>query len=65
MAAVKQLSVIDLEKLNKEIPNEICSKRILNRTNLQSLLLKAPVWSEEEYNNYSNVRTEINRIKIR
>jgi hypothetical protein len=61
--AVKQLSIQDLEKLNNVVSNEISAKRNLNRTNMQSLILKAPIWTEEDYGNYLNVREEINRIK--
>jgi len=61
---VKQLPVSELRKLNSEISHEIIAKKQLKRTNLQSLILKAPTWTDSQYNNYLIARTDINKSRL-
>lgn len=52
--------LLDLEQMNlismkKEINNQ-------NKTTFRSLLLKAPTWNDEQFNDYKNLRESINKV---
>jgi hypothetical protein len=61
---VKQLPMSDLKKLNSTINLEIDSKKHIKKTNLQSLLLKAPTWTDSQYNQYITIREHINKSRL-
>lgn len=61
---VKQLPVSDLKKLNSTINKEIVVKKQTKRTDLQSLILKFPTWSDAEYENYQTARNHINKSRL-
>ena len=61
---VKQLPVSELKKLNSTINNEISIKKQSKRTNLQSLILKAPTWTDNEYNKYLSAKEHINKSRL-
>ncbi len=61
---VKQLPVSDLKKLNSTISHEIVLKKHTNRTGLQSLLLKAPTWTDSQYDDYLATREHINKSRL-
>lgn len=53
----------DLEKLHNAVTDEISLKNHSEKRDLQSLLLSAPVCTDEDYNYYLSARAEINRLK--
>jgi hypothetical protein len=61
---VKQLPVSELKKLNTAISHEIVSKKHPKRTNLQTLILKAPTWTDSQYNDYLSTREHINKSRL-
>jgi hypothetical protein len=61
---VKQLPVSELKKLNTTIINEINVKTQSKVTDLQSLILKAPTWTDAEYNEYQSVREHFNKSRL-
>jgi|GEM_PF-980567 len=61
---VKQLPVSELKRLNTAINHEIVSKKHSRRTNLQTLILKAPTWTDSEYNDYLATREHINKSRL-
>lgn len=61
---VKQLSINELRKLNSAISHEIVLKKHSKQTNLQSLILKAPTWSDSQYDNYLAAREHINKSRL-
>ncbi|MEI8203804.1 MAG: hypothetical protein WCH34_12360 [Bacteroidota bacterium] len=61
---VKQLPVSDLKKLNNTIEHEIVLKKQRKHTDLQSLILKAPTWTDLQYDEYLTVRDHINKSRL-
>ena len=61
---VKQLPVSDLRRLNTTITHEIVLKKQPKRTNLQTLILKAPTWTDSQFNDYLSVREHINKSRL-
>jgi hypothetical protein len=61
---LKQLAVSDLKKLNTTIRHEIIKKKRSKRINLQNLILKAPTWSDAQYNEYLAVREHLNKSRL-
>lgn len=56
VAIIKQLPVSDLKMLNNTTHQEIIFKKQVEKSGLQTLLLKAPKWTENEFNEYQKVR---------
>jgi hypothetical protein len=61
---VKQLPVSELKRLNTTINNEIVTKKQAKTSTLQSLILKAPTWSDVEYDEYQSIRQLINKSRL-
>jgi len=61
---VKQLPISELKRLNITINNEISLKKQSTKTDMQSLILKAPTWSENEYNEYLSAKEDINKSRL-
>jgi hypothetical protein len=64
VSIVKQLPLSDLERLNYTISNELVTKKKTNNSTLQSLILKAPTWSDKEYNDHQTIREHINKSRL-
>jgi len=64
VSIVKQLPVSELKRLNTAINNEIVTKKQTKRSTLQSLILKAPTWSDVEYDEYQSIRQLINKSRL-
>jgi hypothetical protein len=64
VAIIKQLPVSDLKMLNNTINQEIVIKKQVEKSDLQTLLLKAPTWTEEEFHEYQKVREHINKSRL-
>ena len=60
---VEQLSDRDIQKLMKLIQNKFANQP-KKRTPIQELILQAPTWTDEEYNNYLEVRNHINQSRL-
>mgnify|MGYP006876602845 CR=1 FL=1 len=58
LGLIRQLPIKDIEKLAITLHSEITSKNIPNE--IQELLLKAPTWSDSDYNDYKKARNFIN-----
>ena len=61
---VKQLPVSELKRLNTTITHEIVLKKHHKRTDLQTMILKAPTWTDSQYNDYLSVREHINKSRL-
>ncbi len=61
---LKQLAVSDLKKLNTTIRHEIHIKKQTKRTDLHNLILKAPTWSDDRYNEYLVAREHVNKSRL-
>ena len=61
---VKQLPVSELRRLNTTITHEIVLKKHPKRTDLQTMILKAPTWTDSQYNDYLSVREHINKSRL-
>lgn len=61
---LKQLAVSDLKKLNTTIKQEIILKKRSKRIDLQNLILKAPTWSDDQYNEYLAAREHLNKSRL-
>ena len=61
---VKQLPISELKRLKLTINNEISLKKQTKKTDLQSLILKAPTWSDNEYNEYLSAKEHINKSRL-
>lgn len=64
VAIIKQLPVSDLKMLNNTINQEIVFKKQVEKSDLQKLLLKAPTWSDEDFNDYQKLREHINKSRL-
>ena len=64
VSIVKQLPVSELKRLNTAINNEIVTKKQTKRSTLQSLILKAPTWTDLEYDEYQSIRQHINKSRL-
>jgi hypothetical protein len=62
LALIKKLPRKDMEKLNDILKSELDTER--SNESLQELILQAPIWSDEEYNNYFEARRHINKSRI-
>jgi hypothetical protein len=61
---VKQLPVSDLRRLNMTISHEIVLKKHSKKTDLQTMILNAPTWTDSQYNDYLSVREHINKSRL-
>ena len=61
---VKQLPVSDLKRLNTAINHEIDAKKLSQRSNMQTLTLKAPTWTDSEYSNHLAIRKHSNNSRL-
>jgi len=68
---VGQLPEKDIQKLMKYIQNKyytfparerICHQR---HTPMQELIMQAPTWTDDEYNNYLETRQHINQSRLK
>lgn len=64
VSIVKQLPVSELKRLNEAINNEIFTKKQTKKSVLQSLILKAPTWTDVEYNEHQSARRLINKSRL-
>jgi len=64
VSIVKQLPLSDLKRLNYTINNELIIKKQANNNTLQSLILKAPTWTDKEYKEHQNIREHINKSRL-
>ncbi|MDD4968684.1 MAG: hypothetical protein PHT07_04560 [Paludibacter sp.] len=61
VSIVKQLPVSKLRKLNNAINKEIDQNKKSKGTDLKTLILNAPTWTDTEYNDYLSARENINK----
>ena len=62
---VKQLSISEIEKLERSIRTELIHKPISDKKEkLRELILNAPTWSDDDYSNYLAARKHINQSRI-
>jgi len=61
---VKQLPVSELIKLNSTITHEIVLKKSTRHKDLQKLILKAPTWSDDQYNEYLLSKVHFNKSRL-
>jgi len=67
---VGQLPEKDIQKLAKHIQNKyaISTKgwiRPQRHTPIRELIMQSPTWSDEEYNDYLNMRQHINQSRLK
>lgn len=60
---IRQLPKEDVKKINYIIEHEILNQNQNEPNELQKLLLQGPVWSDERYEEYLEVREYINSFK--
>ena len=61
---VWQLSDREIQKLIKQLQNKFANHS-KKRTPIQELILQAPTWTDEEYNNYLEVRNHITQSRLK
>ena len=61
---VKQLPISELKRLNTTINHEIVLKKHTKRTDLQSLLLKSPIWTDAQYSDYLAAREHLSKSRL-
>jgi len=61
---VDQLPERDIQKLIRKIQCKFESHE-KKRTSIQELILQAPTWTDEEYNDFLENRTHINQSKLK
>lgn len=59
---IHQLPERQIEKLTVTLQSEMLSKK--TSKSIQELILKAPTWSDSNYNNYKKARNYINKSRI-
>ena len=61
---VDQLPEKDVQKLIKKIQSKFdCTEK--ERVSIHELIMQAPTWTDEEYNNYLEVRKHINKSRLK
>lgn len=61
---VAQLPAIELEKLAVVIQQQLkANPPQKQKTPLQKLLLQAPTWTDQEYQNYLQAKTHLNQFR--
>lgn len=63
---IYQMPKNDIKRLLQKLQSEfsITRAQAKEKTEWQQLLLQAPTWSDEEYNNYLSVRNEFNNLGV-
>ena len=61
---VNQLSDSDIRKLMEQIQCKFDNSE-KKTIPMQELILQAPTWTDEEYNNYLEVRKQINQSRLK
>ncbi|MBA7549953.1 hypothetical protein ES705_42458 [subsurface metagenome] len=59
---IQQLPKRDIERLAITLQSEISSKK--STKSIQELILKAPTWSDSDFNDYQKARSYINKSRI-
>ena len=59
---IHQLHEREIEKLTITLQSEISSKK--NSKSIQELILKAPTWSDSDFNDYKKARNHINQSRL-
>jgi hypothetical protein len=62
LGLIKQLPKHDIERLAITLQSEISLRK--TSTAIQELILKAPTWSDSEFQDYQEARTFINKSRI-
>jgi hypothetical protein len=62
LGLIRQLPDKDIEKLSITLQSEISSKR--SSGSIEELILKAPTWSESDFDDFNQVRNHINKSRI-
>jgi hypothetical protein len=61
---IAQLPAAELEKLAVAIQQQLKAKQSKKqKTALQKLLLQAPTWTEQEYQNYLEAKAHLNQFR--
>ena len=61
---IAQLPTAELEKLAMAIQQQLKAKQPKKeKTPLQKLLLQAPTWTEQEYQNYLDAKAHLNQFR--
>jgi len=64
MELIAQLPAAELEKLALAIQQQLKVKQLKKqKTPLQKLLLQAPTWTEQEYQNYLEAKSHLNQFR--
>lgn len=59
---IHQLSKEDFEKLANTMQSEISAKKSVKK--IKELILKAPTWTDSDFNDFQNARDQINKSRI-
>ena len=62
---INQLPAKEIEKLSLAMQMELSSKKKNGKRNLKKLLLSAPTWTDTEYEEYLEVRKQINNTRLK
>jgi hypothetical protein len=61
---INQMSENDRKLLFERMNNQNNINKSNSKESLKEIALKAPTWSEEDYNNYLEVRNYINKSRL-
>ena len=59
---IHQLPEREIERLTNTLQSEIASKK--SSKTIQKLILKAPTWSDSDFNDYNEARAHLNKSRI-
>ena len=64
---IYQMPKNDIKRLLKKLQSEfsISRSKAIDKTEWQQLLLQAPTWTDEEYNDYLAAKKEFKQLKIK
>lgn len=64
MDLIQQLPAQDIEKLSSAIQTGLTLKKEIAKSKLIDLILSSPTWSDKDYSDYVEARSQINKTRL-
>ncbi|OFX33162.1 MAG: hypothetical protein A2X08_14045 [Bacteroidetes bacterium GWA2_32_17] len=61
---IHQLPEQEIEKLSSTLQTELSIKKKNGKKNMNELIVSAPTWSDSDFEEYNEVRSQINKTRL-
>jgi len=61
---IHQLPEQEIEKLYSTLQTELSIKKKNSKKNMNELIVSAPTWSDSDFEEYNEVRSQINKTRL-